>query len=90
VAAERAPQHAQASSCKSRPGPARSAGHTELFDLVGTLPYRQCVVVVARYWLDWSEAEIATALGCRPGTVKSLASRGLARLREEMLADDRS
>ena len=33
-----------------------------------------------RYWADWSEAEIAEALGCRPGTVKTLASRGLERL----------
>lgn len=56
----------------------------ELFDLVGTLPYRQRVVVVARYWGGWSEAEIAEALGCRPGTVKSLASRALTRLREEV------
>jgi RNA polymerase sigma factor (sigma-70 family) len=56
----------------------------ELFDLVGTLPYRQRVVVVARYWGGWSEVEIAQALGCRPGTVKSLASRALTRLREEV------
>ncbi|MGH9102676.1 MAG: RNA polymerase sigma factor, partial [Acidimicrobiales bacterium] len=56
----------------------------ELFDLVGTLRYRQRVVIVARYWGGWSEAEIARMLGCRPGTVKSLASRALARLRQEV------
>ena len=56
----------------------------ELFDVVGALPYRQRVVIVARYWLGWSEAEIAQALDCRPGTVKSLASRALAQLRQEV------
>ena len=56
----------------------------DLFDLVGTLPYRQRVVIVARYWGGWSEAEIAQILGCRPGTVKSLASRALTQLRQEV------
>ncbi len=69
---------------------ALSASDAELFDLVGTLPYRQRVVVVARYWLGWSEADIAGVLGCRPGTVKSLASRALLRLRKEIADDDRA
>jgi RNA polymerase sigma factor (sigma-70 family) len=66
------------------------AADAQLFDLVGTLSYRQRVVVVARYWLGWSEAEIADALGCRPGTVKSLASRALAQLKREITDDDRA
>jgi DNA-directed RNA polymerase specialized sigma24 family protein len=41
-------------------------------------------VIVTRYWLGWSEAEIAQALNCRPGTVKSLASRALSQLRQEI------
>jgi DNA-directed RNA polymerase specialized sigma24 family protein len=65
------------------------AGDAELFDLVGALPYRQRAVVVLRYWHGWSEQEIAEVLGCRPGTVKSLASRALRRLREELHDDDR-
>jgi RNA polymerase sigma factor (sigma-70 family) len=56
----------------------------ELLSLIARLPYRQRVVVVTRYWGDWSEQEIARALGCRPGTVKSLASRALDRLRTEV------
>jgi RNA polymerase sigma factor (sigma-70 family) len=56
----------------------------ELLELIGHLPYRQRVVIVARYWGGWSEKEIAGALGCRPGTVKSLASRALNRLRTEV------
>jgi RNA polymerase sigma-70 factor (sigma-E family) len=56
----------------------------ELLELVRQLPYRQRVVIVTRYWGGWSEKEIALALGCRPGTVKSLASRALDRLRAEV------
>jgi RNA polymerase sigma factor (sigma-70 family) len=55
-----------------------------MVDAMLHLPYRQRAVLVLRYWGDWSEAEIASALKCRPGTVKALASRGLARLRREI------
>jgi RNA polymerase sigma factor (sigma-70 family) len=48
------------------------------------LPFRQRAVVVLRYYAELSEAEIAEALGCRPGTVKSLASRALDALSTEI------
>jgi RNA polymerase sigma factor (sigma-70 family) len=67
-----------------RERPALAAGDADLLGLVQKLPYRQRVVIVARYWGGWTESEIAHTLGCRQGTVKSLASRALARLREEM------
>jgi DNA-directed RNA polymerase specialized sigma24 family protein len=54
----------------------------ELADVLSMLPNRQRTVLVLRYYLDLSEAEIADLLGCRPGTVKSLAYRGLRHLRE--------
>jgi DNA-directed RNA polymerase specialized sigma24 family protein len=46
------------------------------------LPPRQRTVVVLRYWEQLTQAETAELLGCSEGTVKSTASRGLARLRE--------
>jgi RNA polymerase sigma factor (sigma-70 family) len=61
-----------------------ASSSAELFDVLLKLPHRQRAVLVLRYWADWSEAEIAEALGCRPGAVKSLASRGLARLRKDI------
>lgn len=56
----------------------------ELTDAIARLPYRQRAVIVLRYYGDLSEAEIAQTLGCRPGTVKSLASRALAQLGKEI------
>jgi RNA polymerase sigma factor (sigma-70 family) len=52
-----------------------------LWHLVGGLPHRQRVVLVMRYYLGYSDTEIAETLGCRRGTVRSLASRALADLR---------
>lgn len=46
------------------------------------LTERQREVLVLRYYLDLSEAEIADALGISRGAVKSHASRGAAGLRE--------
>jgi DNA-directed RNA polymerase specialized sigma24 family protein len=41
-------------------------------------------VLVLRYFLDLPEAEVAAALQCSLGTVKSTASRGLARLEQTL------
>lgn len=41
-------------------------------------------VVVAKFYLDWSEQQIATALDIRPGTVKSRLSRALERLADDL------
>jgi RNA polymerase sigma-70 factor (sigma-E family) len=45
------------------------------------LPQRQREVIVLRFWLDLTEAQVANALGCSVGNVKSQASRALDRLR---------
>ena len=56
----------------------------ELEAALATLPVRQRAVLVLRYFDDLTEAQVAQALGCSVGTVKSSASRGLERLRVAM------
>jgi RNA polymerase sigma-70 factor (sigma-E family) len=53
-----------------------------LVQALATLPPRQRAVLVLRYWEQFSEGDAARILGCSVGTIKSTASRGLARLRE--------
>lgn len=52
-----------------------------LLEALAALPERQRAVVVLRYWDDLGEDEVAAVLRCSVGTVKSQASRGLAKLR---------
>lgn len=56
----------------------------ELLDALSSISSRQRAALVLRYYEGMSGQEIARALGCRPGTVKSLIHRGLERLREEL------
>jgi RNA polymerase sigma-70 factor (sigma-E family) len=57
---------------------------SELVQALANLPPRQRAVIVLRYFVDLPEAEVAATLGCSLGTVKSTASRGLARLEQEL------
>jgi RNA polymerase sigma factor (sigma-70 family) len=81
---ERQRRHARRLDARPQQTELASLGAIEMADVLLGLPYRQRAVLVLRYWGDWSEAEIAAALNCRPGTVKSHAARGLARLRKEI------
>jgi RNA polymerase sigma factor (sigma-70 family) len=67
------------------PSPEAAALATEqrrlLLAAVGRLGEADRQVITCRYFLELSEAEMASALGCRPGTVKSRLSRALERLR---------
>ncbi len=66
----------------SDPGPADShAERAVLLDALAKLPKRQRAAIVLRYYEDLSDEDIAAALNCRPGTVRSSISRGLASLR---------
>jgi RNA polymerase sigma-70 factor (sigma-E family) len=67
---------------------AAQAAHVDiddrLFDALAALPPRQRAALVLRYYLDLSEAEVAAALDCSLGTVKSSTSRGLKRLEQTL------
>jgi RNA polymerase sigma-70 factor (sigma-E family) len=65
------------------PAPQLETDH-ELHAALQSLPPRQRAVLVLRYFLDLPEAEVAAALQCSLGTVKSTASRGLARLEQTL------
>jgi RNA polymerase sigma-70 factor (sigma-E family) len=54
---------------------------TDLWRALARLPRRQRAVVVLRFYEDLSEIETAEILQCSVGTVKSQASRALAKLR---------
>jgi RNA polymerase sigma-70 factor (sigma-E family) len=71
-----------------REGTDRVADRSALWPALRALPPRTRAVIVARYWMDLSEVETAQLLDCSVGTVKSTASRGLARLREAVSTVD--
>jgi RNA polymerase sigma factor (sigma-70 family) len=48
---------------------------------IAQLARRQREAIIYRYYLDFSESEIADAMGVRPGTVKALLSQARGKLR---------
>jgi RNA polymerase sigma factor (sigma-70 family) len=65
--------------------PATLAGAVALLD---GLPPRQRAALTLRYVHDLPDAAIARALRCRPGTVRSLLSRGCEAVRAAMQDED--
>lgn len=59
----------------------RQAARDEMWQLLASLPRKQRVVLVLRFYEDLPDDRIAAVVGCRQGTVRVHASRGLARLR---------
>ena len=72
------------------PSPERTALAREdqeaLVAAMGSLNESDRLVIAYRYFLDLSEKEMAEALRCRQGTVKSRLSRALVRLKKEIEA----
>ena len=65
----------------------RVEASTDLLQALAQLPPRQRVALVLRYFEDLSEAEVAAAMECSVGTVKSTTSRALDRLRTAIEAN---
>jgi RNA polymerase sigma-70 factor (sigma-E family) len=57
-----------------------------VWQLLGTLPTKQRAALVLRYFYDLPEGDVAEALGCRPTSVRSLVSRGIAAMRTAYFA----
>lgn len=57
-------------------------GALTVLQALAQLPPRMRAVVVLRHWEDLSVTEVALALGCSTGTVKSTTSKALDRLRD--------
>jgi RNA polymerase sigma-70 factor (sigma-E family) len=74
--------HPSTLSDPARPG--LSDLDAALLAALRSLPPRMRAAVALRYLEDRSEAETARLLGCSIGTVKSSASRGVARLRDAL------
>ena len=55
---------------------------------LAALPAQQRVVLVLRFWVHLSEAEIASELRCSTGTVRNRVARAVAALRDISLLDD--
>jgi RNA polymerase sigma-70 factor (sigma-E family) len=70
-------------------GPARAIGidvdaREDMWRRLLALPERQRMVIVLRFYEDLTESQIAEVIGAPLGTVKSLMSRGLERLRGQL------
>ena len=61
-----------------------SERHQLLIEALNRLREGDRTALALRFFLDLSEAEMAAALNCARGTVKSRVSRALGRLREEI------
>lgn len=61
----------------------------ELLTTLGALSPRHREALVLRFWLDLSESQMAEAMGCSAGSVKSHVSRGLKALRAALTSTTR-
>jgi RNA polymerase sigma factor (sigma-70 family) len=70
------------------PGFVRLEADAEFVGMLSALPDRQRAVLVLRYYADLDDAAVAKTLGCTVQTVRSQASRALAKLRARLVSAD--
>jgi RNA polymerase sigma-70 factor (sigma-E family) len=88
----RRPWHRREQTTDVLPDPIRAADseaadadrRLSVLSLLGTLPPRRRAVLVLRYFCDLSVEEVAEAMGCSEGTVKSQTARALESLRANL------
>lgn len=78
-------------AAEPRPRPSYDAlgrldDRVDLVSMLAALSPRERTMVVMRHYLDLPEREVAHAMGCSVGTVKSTCSRALQRLRVPVTA----
>lgn len=74
-------------AAEATPGPSEritARGLGDVLAMLDGLPPRQRAALTLRYVHDLDDAQIAAALGCRGGTVRSLLSRGRDALRSNL------
>jgi RNA polymerase sigma-70 factor (ECF subfamily) len=90
LALRAAEEQRMAASGDAAPSPETAALADEqrrsVLDAVNGLRDEDRQAITFRYFLELSESEMADALGCAPGTVKSRLSRALGRLRVQLSA----
>jgi RNA polymerase sigma-70 factor (ECF subfamily) len=85
VARRRAAEQRQANEFTHDPSERITVeGLGDALAMLGGLPPRQRAALTLRYVHDLDDSQIATALGCRAGTVRSLLSRGRDALRSNL------
>jgi RNA polymerase sigma-70 factor (sigma-E family) len=77
VVTDRMPEQPEVSSPEDQ-----IADRAQLWAALAALSARQRAALVLRYYEDLPDHQIATLLGCREASVRSLTSRGLAALRQ--------
>jgi RNA polymerase sigma factor (sigma-70 family) len=87
--AKRSRTRREAERAAAVPEGAHDADALAAAQLLAGLPPRQRAALTLRYVHDLDDHAIAAALGCRPGTVRSLLSRGLSTLRDQADPNDR-
>jgi RNA polymerase sigma-70 factor (sigma-E family) len=76
-------RHGVAAERTAADGNGRVEQHADLIAALSALSPRARAVIVLRYYCDLSEDQVADALGCSVGTVKTTTWRALATLRKQ-------